>query len=265
MVDFKPIDEFTFDDCVNSIERHESEGSPVDAELQTRYEDLLNSLKHQEKRDFSSSNTVESLEKYLKKYTSLNGAKNYRPIYIQHAKNKILEHKRIRRRKQRNKRISIIAGIVAVIALIIFIGYRPVSYLSVSKSSIKFSKESGYGAVKIGTDAPYYDLFDSESYSWIITSTNEDSIEIRVTRNDGDARNGTIVVTAYPTFYGVIIDFLKKQRRIQVEQEDGHTSYLNINRDDISFSPEGDTERVYVSTGGIDWDMYMPSESWPRV
>ena len=38
MIDFKPIEEFTFDDCVNSIEHHKNEGMPIDVELQTRYE-----------------------------------------------------------------------------------------------------------------------------------------------------------------------------------------------------------------------------------
>lgn len=45
MIDFKPIDEFTFDDCVNSLERCKSDGISPDEELLRQYDLLLEQLK----------------------------------------------------------------------------------------------------------------------------------------------------------------------------------------------------------------------------
>lgn len=45
MIGFKTIEDFTFDDCVKSLNRHRAEGTLPDEELLCRYNSLLNDLK----------------------------------------------------------------------------------------------------------------------------------------------------------------------------------------------------------------------------
>ncbi len=67
MIDFKPIEDFTFDDCVKSLDRHRAEGASPDEELLTRYNSLLETLKAEEKRDYPSVKSIDRLERFIKK------------------------------------------------------------------------------------------------------------------------------------------------------------------------------------------------------
>lgn len=101
MIGFKPLEEFTFDDCVKSIKRYESEGIPVDSGLQARYNELLLSLQSQELSDYKKAKTLKDLKNFIQKYKSIYGANNYQSQFTKQAQNKIKaimasRHKRIR-------------------------------------------------------------------------------------------------------------------------------------------------------------------------
>lgn len=97
MIGFKPIEDFTFDDCVKSIDRYKAEGTSADEELLLRYNSLLEPLKAEEKRDYFSANPdggsdvkkIEALECFIKKYSHLEGATKYKPQYLAKAKQEL--------------------------------------------------------------------------------------------------------------------------------------------------------------------------------
>lgn len=89
MIEFKTIDDFTFDDCVKSIERRKSEGLTPEEELLERYNTLLETLKSEEERDYQSVKTIDGLNRFIKKYSALPGATKYQPQYLKEAKQEL--------------------------------------------------------------------------------------------------------------------------------------------------------------------------------
>ena len=263
MVDFKPIEDFTFDDCVKSLDRHRAEGTTVDDELLCRYNSLLNDLKTEEKRDYPSVKTIEGLERYIKKYSNLKTASRYKPQYLNKAKEELAVLKQRYKIKKIIKFISCIIFALGILIGIFYVGYKPISYFYVSESSITLSKGASVDTIELSTNAP--DIYISENISWLEVSEDGSSIIVKTFRNTESSRNGDFHIRAYPTFFGERIDFMRETLTIHVEQEDGYASYIDINKDDIHFDPEGGEEYVIVQTDGNQWDVESPSEGWLSV
>lgn len=263
MIDFKPIEDFTFDDCVRSLDRHRSEGTSPDEELLVRYNSLLEALKAEEKRDYPSVKTIDRLELYIKKYSNLTYATKYTPVYLAKAKQELAD---LKRRAKIKKRIKIIACSILVLGVFVgvfFIGYKPISYFYVSDSSVAISKGAGSDTITLRTNAP--DIYIDEYISWLDVSKDGSSIIIKADRNTEELRNGDFSIRAYPTFFGERIGFMEKTITVHVEQQDGHATFLNVGSENVSLSPEGGSRNIYIYTDGYDWDVEDSSSSWLSV
>ncbi len=263
MLNFKPIEDFTFDDCVRSLDRHRSEGTSPDEELLSRYNLLLETLKAEEKRDYPSVKTIDRLERYIKKYSNLATATKYNPAFLAKAKQELADLRKQAKIKKRIKIVACILLVLGVFAGIFFIGYKPISYFYVSDSSVTISKGAGSDTINLRTNAP--DIYIDEYISWLDVSKDGSYIIIKADRNTEDLRNGDFSIRAYPTFFGERIGFMEKSLTIHVEQQDGYASFLNINKDEIEIWPEGDEESIYVETDGNEWNVDSPSEGWLTV
>lgn len=263
MIDFKPIEDFTFDDCVRSLDRHNAEGTSPDEELLARYNSLLETLKAEEKRDYPSVKTIDRLERYIKKYSNLTNATRYNPVFLAKAKQELAG---LRRRAKIKKRIRIFSYIILAVGVLVgvfFIGYKPVSYFYVSDSTVTIPKVAGSDTILLRTNAP--DIYIDECISWLDVSKEGSSIIIKSDRNTGDLLKGDFSIQAYPTFFGERIGFLGKILTIHVEKQDGHASFLNVNKDEINIYPEGDEESIYVETDGNEWNIDSLSDGWLSV
>lgn len=263
MVNFKPIEDFTFDDCVKSLDRHRAYGTMADEELIERYNSLLNSLMAEEKKDYSSAKTFAGLERYIKKFSNLDSASRYKPQYLNQAKHELEALKQRHRVKKIIKVVSCVIVAIGSLIGIFFIGYKPISYFYVSDYSISLSKGACIDTIDLSTNAPYIDI--SQNISWLKTSKDGTSIIVNATRNTEASREDNFYIYAYPTFFGERIDFMRETLAIHVEQEDGYASYINTNKDDIHFDPEGGEEYVIVQTDGNQWNVESPSEGWLSV
>lgn len=263
MIDFKPIEDFTFDDCVRSIERHRAEGTSPDDELLARYNSLLESLKAEEKRDYPSVKTIDRLERYIRKYSNLTTATKYKPVFLTKAKQELADIKRSAKTKKRIKAFSYIALVIGILVGIFFIGYKRVSYFYVSNSSVTISKGAAMDSIILHTNAPYVDI--DEYISWLEVSQNGSSIIIKADRNTDDKRSDSFSIHAYPTFFGERISFMEKSLNVYVEQQDGHATYLNVGSENLSLYPEGGSKNIYITTDGYEWDFDDPSSSWLSV
>lgn len=125
MIDFKPIEDFTFDDCVRSLDRHRAEGTSPDEELLSRYNSLLEALKAEEKRDYPSIKTIDGLERYIKKYSNLPTATRYIPQYLSKAKQELQDITKRKRRNIRNILLLLPLGCIIIIIVAGFITYKP--------------------------------------------------------------------------------------------------------------------------------------------
>lgn len=108
MYGFKSIDEFTFNDCIKSIELYKKKGLPVDTEIQERYDYLLSIYKKQEKHDFSALKTIEDLERFIKKYTEFMTVTKYESLYLTEVKKNLIQLKRKRETKENIKIVCMI-------------------------------------------------------------------------------------------------------------------------------------------------------------
>lgn len=258
MIDFKPIGEFTFDDCVNSIERHKSEGLPIDAALQTRYEDLLFSLKDQEKQDYSSCNTIQSLEKYVIRYSSLSGATKYQPQYIKQAKSEI---ERLKKRKRHIKYICVSIFILFV-TIILFFGYESPDEFQYILTDYSISNEGGKD-VYLGRVSDKSTQIQSNNINWRV-SISSDSILLYAEKNRENEINGLIEITSCAKLYGIPIKLIKSVRRISVSQKSGKGSFLDVQRN-ISLSGIGGVVTVPIKTDGV-WEVNKDeSADWYSV
>lgn len=286
MIQFKVIDEFTFDECIECINRCQCEGRPIDKELHSHYMNLLTSFRKQEKEEYTQiietgqsnekrgkeRNTIRILENFIKKYSSLPNASKYSPQYIETAKSEINRLKLLQARKTRKKRVRVV-GILLIFILLVVIGYKPVTYLNFPDLP---SSMTGAYEIEIPS-SPYNRLFEIEtdgSYvnaeepdvSWIRTSLNGDSqLDIDVTENEGDERGGNLWIKSYGTLFGIKLPFVYKVKTISIVQQHRVATYLNLSRKSITLYPDIDSETIQVSTDGYEWNIEEPTADWIKV
>ena len=123
---FKPIEEFTFDDCFVRIEQNRVDGVASDSELLERYSELLSSLQQKDDASFKRASNKAALEQYLSSHPLESTAKKYQLRHIQEAKKKIAAIDESSKRKKR-KAIAITLSVIGVIAaLVCWFNYSPV-------------------------------------------------------------------------------------------------------------------------------------------
>lgn len=114
MIGYKALSDFTFDDCINHIERCKSTGMYPDAEIRDLYYKKLSELNKEDNDLFNvSKNSRKGCKIYLKHFP-IEGAKLYKPLHTQEI-NKIIQErkkKRLHRRIYATISISLFAAIL---------------------------------------------------------------------------------------------------------------------------------------------------------
>lgn len=139
MIDFKPIEDFTFDDCVKSLDRHRANGTTADEDLLERYNSLLNSLMAEEKKDYSSAKTIDGLERYIKKYSNLKTASRYKPLYLNKVKDELEALRKQKKRKRHSLTLILSLCCIVIVLIIGFTTYKG-RYLLTVPTEFKISQ-----------------------------------------------------------------------------------------------------------------------------
>ena len=153
----------------------------------------INSFKiEQIEKDFYSKNknTVEGLERYLRKYPH--------GTFSQNARKEIAE----RRRSKTTKSILISAALVALVLIICFMNFHSSSYIS-SDSDVTFGKKGGTASCEISTDAISENIQAYVTEDWIKATMENGALNIKASPNHGDTRYATIHLYAYTTLFGL--------------------------------------------------------------
>lgn len=250
---FKPIEEFTFDDCFVRIEQNRVDGIDSDADLLERYAELLSSLQQRDDAIFRQATNKAALEKYITSHPLDNTAKKYQLRHVLEAKKRIASIEDDSRRKKR-KTIAIAASVIGVIAVIVcWLNYSPVKYINVNEA-VSISKYGDSIHISAQTNVPS-DLFKMEVESgsnWLKVSGEKGSYTLVVKPNPSSSRNATIKISVPNRLFGEIISWDSK--KISISQLSGEPSYITPERGYMSFDKFGEpTEKsnLIITTDGV--------------
>lgn len=292
MKGYKSIEDYSLKECCDFLSAEENKKDPLYDSVEERYQQMLQELEQQDVSDFSSCKTCSDYESYIKKYSDKNIAQYYKAKYIGEARKNIEElfwkshrnsdsgckkylgnypkgryaheaNKRIRR----SKRVRWITMGIILVTLIIafFIGYRPVSSLSISESSVHFDKWGGESSVKISTNVPANAVsIECEGIGFYTDKDNGYDTHIKAEPNEGDYRTGTIKVSAFTTLYGMRIGS-GKDITIKLSQESGLATKLKTSITSIDASKWGGQYSFTVQNDGVKEENISASADWIRI
>lgn len=253
MIDFKPIEDFTFDDCVKSLDRHRAEGTLPDEELLSRYNSLLEILKAEEKRDYPSVKTIDRLERYIKKYSNLTTATKYVPQYLTKAKQELAEQKRSAKRKKNTKVISCIGIIFTALIILFIIGYKSPCNLNCAPNEYLVHANGTNEALLCVVPNDNNIKLYSDNKNWQPHIVG-DTLFLSADKNRDKELHGEIELTSCATLYGIPIEFIKTKKIINLFQESGQGTFLNV-QDNVLISGIGGHISIPIATDGV-WEAY---------
>lgn len=103
---FKPIEEFTFDDCFVRIEQNRFDGVDSDNELLERYSELLSLLQQKDDASFKRATNRAAIDVYISSHPLDKTAKKYQLRHIQELKQKIAAIDESSKRKESQSLIT---------------------------------------------------------------------------------------------------------------------------------------------------------------
>lgn len=252
MIGFKPIDEFTFDDCAQIVQDSLHDNIPVDDEIRVKYEQLLASLRRQEDRDFAACSTIETYELFIYKYSNLPDASRYKPLHINDARGAIARL----RSKRRKLTLGIVAIALAAIAVTIMIGYTPfrVTFQGLSRNSdgiytLTVDRAGGHVAVPYKSSQPAVELdfyidgqyryFDDDSICFYVDPNYEDGTKVR-----------NIYIHGYDRVYDMPLGD-EKQELIEIRQPTCNATYIE-NFPEYAYLRQKRSSKTYeIKTDGL--------------
>lgn len=250
---FKPIEEFTFDECFARIEQNRVDDVESDEQLLERYTVLLSQLQQKDDAMFRKATDKSALEKYIAAYPLDKTAKKYQLRHVTDAKKKII--KIDEDSKKRKKKASLITtSIIAVVAIIVcWINYSPVKYINVDES-ISITKYGDSIRITAQTNVPSYLIkMNVESGNdWLQVSGEDGNYGLVAKSNPMGSRYATIKISAPNRLFGGNISWDSKT--ISITQESGEPTYINPDRNSISFDKFGkssDKTKLIISTDGV--------------
>lgn len=250
---FKPIEEFTFDECFANIEQNRVDNVESDEPLLERYTILLSQLQQKDDTMFRKATDRSSLENYLAAYPLDNSAKKYQLRHIAEAKKRIakIDDDFNKRKKKITIAIFIIIGVVAL--FVCWINYSPVKYINVDES-ISFTKYGDSISITAQTNVPAYLIkMDVESGNdWLHVSGEDGNYGLVAKPNPIGSRYAKIKISAPNRLFGNNIGWDSKI--INISQESGEPTYINLDRNSISFDKFGnssDKSNLIISTDGV--------------
>lgn len=273
---FKPIEEFTFDNCYVRIEQNRADGVESDPELLDRYNILLTGLEQKDDAMFMKATDKSALEKYLSAYPFDETAKKYQLRHVSEAKKKIAEIGEDSKRRKK-KVTAITLAIIALITIsVCWFNYSPVKYIDVTASlPRRLSKygdsirDSGYivgeieslSIIKYGDSIRVYaetnvptNLMEMDveyGSNWLRAYGTDGSYTLIAKPNPDGPRYATIKISAPNRLFGSIISWDSKT--IKITQESGVPTYITPERKYISFDKFGksDKSKLIISTDGV--------------
>lgn len=250
---FKPIEEFTFDDCFVRIEQNRVDGVESDSELLERYSELLSSLQQKDDSIFRRATSKVALEQYISSHPLEKTASKYKLRHIQEAKKKIADIDDASKRKKR-KAVTITLSVISVIAILIcWLNYSPVKYINVEES-VSLSKYGDSIRVSAQTNVPSSLIrMDVESGSnWLKVSGDNGNYTLVAKPNPSSSRHATIKISVPNRLFGGNISWDSKN--ISITQTSGEPSYITPERGNMSFDKFGKPigkSNLIISTDGV--------------
>ncbi len=250
---FKPIEEFTFDDCFLRIEKNRVDGVESDEKLLERYSVLLSQLQQKDEAMFRKATGKSALEKYIAAYPLDTTAKKYQLRYIAEAKRKIAKIDEDSKKKNKKVTVITLAIIVIVALLVCWINYSPVKYINVEES-LYIPKYGDSIRLAVQTNVPSYLIkMEVESGSdWLQVSGGNGNYVLVANPNPFGLRYASIKISAPNILFGE--DIYWDSKTISITQESGEPTYINSDRNSISFDKFGrpsDRSELIISTDGV--------------
>lgn len=250
---FKPIETFSFDECLVRIEQNRVDGIDSDDELLERYSLLLLKLQQKDDAMYRKATDKSALEKYIASQPLDNTAKKYQLRHVAEAKKKIADIEVNSRRKKKKTTITVLSVVAVIAILVCWINYSPVKYINVDES-ISIAKYGDSIRVSVQTNVPSY-LIKMEVEScegWLQASGSNGNYSIVAQPNPESSRFATIKISAPNRLFGENISWDSKS--IQISQESGEPTYITPDRTSLSFDKLGkpnDKSKMTISTDGV--------------
>lgn len=250
---FKPIDSFSFDECLNTISRIKSEGKAPDQELLDRYYLLLSELQNDDDSHFKRCVAESDFRAYVNSFPKSKDTSLYQPLHIREAKDSIARIEAINRKERRQIFLVVITAIVVIIGIICWCNYAPVNYINVPET-ITFSKYGETTSLQVVSNVSDSDI-DIELVNgsgWLQCSGSLGSYKLSASPNSKGPRSMMVKVSAPNRFFGSIISWDSKA--ISIEQESGEPSYIRLDRSSMSFDKYGkpiDKSFCTIATDGV--------------
>lgn len=250
---FKPLEEFTFDECFLRIEQNRVDGVESDTDLLEQYTALLSNLHKQDDALFKRATDKAALEKYISSHPLDKTATKYQLRHISEAKEKIADIEKEFRIKRR-KAVTIALSVVGAIAILVcWLNYSPVKYINVEES-VSISKYGDSIRISAQTNVPSYLISMDVTYGsdWLKVSGQDGSYTLVAKPNPASSRNAIITISAPNRLFGKNISWDSKS--VSISQGSGHPTYINSEREHISFDKFGKPtgkSNVVITTDGV--------------
>lgn len=250
---FKPIEEFTFDECFAHIEQNKVDNVESDEQLLERYTILLSQLQQKDDLMFRKATDRSALEKYIVAYPLDITAKKYQLRHITEAKKRIAKIDEDSKKKKKKAIITTLSIIGVVALLVCWINYSPVKYINVDES-ISITKYGDNIRITAQTNVPSYLIkMNVESGSdWLQVSGEDGTYDLEAKANPKGSRYAKIIISAPNRLFGNNIGW--ESKTISISQESGEPTYINPERNSISFDKFGnssDKSKLIISTDGV--------------
>jgi hypothetical protein len=263
---FKPIDDFTFDECFAHIEQNKVDGVESDEQLIERYKVLLSQLQHKDDAMFRAATDKSTLEQYIAAHPLDKTATKYQLRHKGEARKKIAQI--IKESRDKKKKATLITlSIIGVVALLVcWANYSPVKYINVEES-LSITKYGDSINVTVQTDVPSQLIkMNVESGSdWLQVSGDEGEYTIVANPNPEGSRYATIKISAPNRLFGS--NFSWDSKTISISQESGVPTYININCNLLSFDKFGKSisqSKFIISTDGV-LDSVSSAPEWCNI
>lgn len=264
---FKPIDEFTFDDCVTRIEHDRADGVETDAQLRERHAVLLQALRQKDDNLFRQATTLLALKRYLASQPLDSTATKYSPRHVDDAKERIAAINAEERRRSRRIAIIVVSAIAVAVALLCWVNYKPVKSLDPLLDGEPISKYGGSIRVGIITNVfpGLIDMHIDEGADWLEAIGDDGHYTFKAGPNTGAARTAKITFSAPNLFFGKCTS--REYRSITLTQESGKPTKISTERSAIDFDKYGSAKgsaSLIVTTDGV-LKSETSAASWCRV
>lgn len=197
-----------------------------------------------------NKNTISGCKAYIKRYP--NGK------YASEIKFSLNQKKR----KHRTRNTLILLIIFAIAAILCWENYESTSYLNITGDGT-FEKIGGQTQISYITDANINNIEITKSVEWFNIENDENGkITVIVPKNYEDERKGRITIKVYSSFWGEKCNCISKE--IEIQQESGLPTYLNVNKDYITFDKFGncrEESNFNIETDGTELEI-EPNENW---